>query len=154
MVERIRFPHFKPIERQMAQRFVELEVIKGKYEWDVHLETTQSRRMRESGDSLQASEARLYDRRIDCVVEAPEAVWIVEFKERLRPSAVGELIVYRNLYRQQKNPLKPIKLMVVALVDDEGLHDVLIEEGIEWRIIHLETSSWPAHRVERIVSTR
>jgi len=134
MEARIRFPHFKPIETEVAKKLIKERAITGIWKWDVHLETPQSRRMRESGDSLQMSEAPLYDMRIDGVCEAATEIWIVEIDNRLRPSAIGKLRTYMRLYKEQYAPMKPIRLLVAASEDNEVMHNVLYAEGIRWWI--------------------
>ena len=62
-------------------------------------------------------------KRIDIVVEFPTEIWIVEVKDKLRPSGLGELYFYQYWYKKIYKPEKPVKLVYVAERDDVMVHE-------------------------------
>jgi len=62
-------------------------------------------------------------------------VYILEIKERLRPSGVGELISYKQLFLEQYQPTQEIVLGYVVRRDDETLHSLLSKEQIRLWVV-------------------
>ena len=81
-----------------------------------------------------ARQAELSMLEIDAVVHFDEYIYLVEFFERFEDKALGHLITYRRLYLEQFNPSKPVRLIVVSVVDNPAVRDTYDSEGVEWRI--------------------
>jgi len=62
-------------------------------------------------------------KRIDIVVEFDSEIWLVEVKDKLRPSGIGELFTYLYWYKKLYKPTKPVRLVYVV-----HERDVMIEE--------------------------
>lgn len=71
-----------------------------------------------------------YAKRIDIVIEYPKEIWIVEIKDKLRPSGIGELMVYDYWYRRNFSPLKPIRLVYAV-----KYRDIMVEEVCKYHNI-------------------
>ena len=82
----------------------------------------------------------------DIVCKTPEATWIIEAKPSLNAEAVGQALIYRELYNKQ-HPYEKVKCGVVCKYADEELYEVakkyldeifvlerIVEKGIvNWR---------------------
>jgi len=121
----VTFRHTRAIEIEVARSFYLRRELEGDYYWDVHLLTPEAAHLLEVLPRAQQGLAKLACKRIDCVVLTPDATWILEFKQRLRPSGIGELLMYRDLWRQQFRAWKSLRLGYVASVDDPALHATL-----------------------------
>lgn len=131
----VKMRHFKPDELELARRFVREAILTGDYFFDVLLETPLSR---DAATRVSGLAATVYMNRIDAVVVRPSDVWIIEFKNKLTYSGIGELLGYEMLYSQQFRPQKPLKLAYVAdktFPDRDDLHGLLSAHGIMlWRV--------------------
>ena len=124
------FPHFKPHEVQIMWEFLTRRLLPGDYEFDVRL-FPEIRPVRPEEDpEMYFSWMMLRAKRIDAVCKTFDAIWLLEVKDVLRPSAIGELLTYRTLYDRQFHPLLPIRLGVVCGEDDELVRPACEEQGI------------------------
>lgn len=119
------FKHLKPDEKAIAQRFVDGNYLQGRYEYDVNLQSADvifpahwTKKDLEHWSALRA-------KRIDIVVHASDAIWIIEVTPKLSKTAVGGCLTYKNLYETEFNPQLPVRLGVVVEVDDLTYHPVL-----------------------------
>jgi len=72
----------------------------------------------------------LHQKRIDALVQTPGTVFIIEVKERVTSTAVGQLLVYKHLYQQQTRDARPIELVLLAGEDDPIAHAAIEAQGI------------------------
>ncbi len=105
-------------------------MIKGQVQAGVALETERSR-------AIVAMDPRagFWDRypwmlKLDLVVDAPDAVWIVGLALKPRMTELGQLLVYRSLYEEQYRPQKPIRLAHVSRADAPEMRKVMEAQGI------------------------
>jgi hypothetical protein len=124
------FKHLKPDEKAIAERFVAANLLPGVYEYDVNLQTPDvqfpanwTKKQFEHWSALRA-------KRIDIVVHADAAEWILEVTPKLSKAAIGGCITYRELYMRQFNPKFPVHLGIVVEVDDLAYHDTAKRYGI------------------------
>lgn len=124
------YKHLKPDEKEIAKRFVEGGYLPGVYEYDVNLETPDvvfpahwTKKDLEHWSALRA-------KRIDIVVHAPAAEWIIEVTPKLSKTAIGGCITYRELYMKQFTPKYPVHIGIVVEVDDLAYHDTIRRYGI------------------------
>jgi len=75
---------------------------------DVLTDTDDERRLR----------AALYAKRIDALGLRPHQTWLIEVKEHVRPSALGQLLVYIPLLAQRFPALPPARPVLVAATFD------------------------------------
>jgi len=129
----VKFPHYKPEEIEVMRRFLALNRLEGIYTFWVVLDTPQSVELRRK----HASEPTIWmwQKQIDAICETEKEIWIIEVKERVRPSAVGQLLVYQDLYVKQYNPVKNVKKLLIARLDDPSIHDTLKRYKIRWELV-------------------
>jgi len=127
------FPHYKPEEVEVAKTFLALGRLKGNWSFWIPLDTPQSQRLIEM--EAHPNAIWLWQKQADAICETDKEIWIVEFKEKLRPSGIGQLLVYEDLYKYTYKPTKPIKLLMVARLDDPSIHPTMSRLGIRWELV-------------------
>jgi len=130
VVPHVRFRHYKPAELEIARKFIADATLPGTYYFDVYLRTAASDTIVYEMQPLDTADAAPWMLRIDAICVKPGAVWIIEFKDRLRPSLIGQLLSYASLYKTQYQPKKPILTAGVVGRDDPTLHPILQEHEI------------------------
>jgi len=130
VASKARFRHYKPEEREIGRRFVRKALIEGMYYFDVYLMTRRAEEVIKRVGLERATMAVPFLYRIDCVIETPAYIYIVEIKQRLRPSGLGELLIYSEMYKEQYEPTKPIKLAYVYEIHDDDTAEVAEKYGI------------------------
>ena len=73
----------------------------------------------------------LTQRRVDVLATTPAGSWVLEIKERAGPSAVGQLLTYRELYMLQERPRQAPRLGIIADRNSYDMHAVYALFGIE-----------------------
>jgi len=140
LADRITFRHFRRMELLIGREFIRRAIIPGEYYFDVYLFTEEALDwMRRMPEELWRA-AVPYAHRIDAVCFRPEEVALIEFKPRLKYSAIGQLLGYRDWFRRQYKPDKPLRLVTVCLYDRPELHETCAKEGIE--VILLKREGW------------
>jgi len=124
------FPHFKPQETEVMKAFIRSGMLRGIWYFDVPLETTRSLELRRAVDRLLRLEAKLFVYRIDSICETEDAYWVLEVKERLRKSGVGEIVTYRMMFEDQYEPKKIVRSGYVYRAEDIDMWSVLNAHGI------------------------
>jgi len=135
IARKVRFRHYKPDELEIARRFVKEAFLVGTYYFDFYLMTEEAKRILEKYEEWDIARVIPWMHRIDIVVFKARVVYLVEVKERLRYSGIGELIGYRRLFRKQYPTKKHIALGYVCAVDSPTLHPVLRELGIRLWVV-------------------
>lgn len=135
IAERIKYRHYKPDELELAKDFVRQALLPGKYYFDYYLMTEAAKKIWEEQAPPTLSDVVPWCMRVDAVVFIGRKVWLLEFKERLRPSGVGQLLTYERLWKEQYGGGKPVLLGYVARVDNADMHSTLEEKGIRWWIV-------------------
>jgi len=131
LADKIYFRHFRPGELWLAKEFVRKELIYGTYYFDVYLFTE------EALDWIQRHPEEFwrmvipYCHRIDCVIFEEDKIRLVEFKIRLKYSAIGQLMGYLDWFKRQYAPTKPVVPTVVYSLERVELHDTCRRLGIE-----------------------
>ena len=107
-------PHMRPGEVALFRRFLRLDPLPdSEYTFDLHLGR--------GGPTdpnwppwLRAMATRLTQKRVDVIAHNPSGWWLLEMKVRAGPGAVGQLLTYRNLFRQAFPDRQPLHLAIVA----------------------------------------
>jgi hypothetical protein len=73
----------------------------------------------------------LWAKRADVVAITGAAVTIVEVKERITPGAVGQLLVYRDLYRREHPGAATIRLLTIGRGAVTDLIETFTAQGVE-----------------------
>ena len=131
-----RFRTFKPLEAELAQEFLERQLIPGEVRAGVPLETATSREVLRVDPRAGFWSRYPWMFKVDLVIEGPDVVTIVEVEEDLRLANLGKLLIYRQLYGDQYRPGKPVQLAVVARRDVPEMRAVLEASGV--RVVVLE----------------
>jgi len=126
---RPKFKHFQAGEVAAVERFQAKGYLVGEYRFDVPLRTITKEQEMLVIPVERASYLYRSSKKIDLVVETWAAIWIIEVKWKVRPSAVGQLIVYRDMYKELFQPAKPIKLGIIAALDDISTRKVAEKMG-------------------------
>jgi len=138
VAERIKYRHYKAEELQLARDFVRKALLPGKYYFDFYLMTEAARHIASVMQPPTLKDIVPWLMRVDAVCFKGNQVWIIEFKERMRPSGVGQLVSYRKLWQEQYGFGKRLLLGYVVRDDDPTLHSTLNENEIEWWVVPRE----------------
>jgi len=87
-----RFPHYKVSEAMILKEFLKRRLLPGLYTFDVKLYVEEER---------SPIWKELTAKRIDALCQTPTKLFILEIKDRTRPSGIGELIMYETLLKEQ-----------------------------------------------------
>ena len=74
-------------------------------------------------------------KRADAIAELSDEIWIIEVAERPGLRAVGQLQVYRSLWIEDPQILKPEKVVLVAAAIDQDLLASAARIGIQTYIV-------------------
>jgi len=140
VVGKIKFRHFKPEEMQAAKAFVKAVYIEGDYYFDWLLWTDQARFIFEKMKPLDISDVIPWMMRIDCVIRKGRAWWLIEIKDRLTSSGIGQLLAYKKLFEEQHPKFRKIILGYVVLEDNPTLHSTLKAFDIALWVVKPEKS--------------
>ena len=110
-------PHYKELERKTIQKFVELQILPGKYTFDFRLPYELSQKELQTTPQEQRMFKYLKSMRIDVVVETPKEIWIIEVAKSLQLSYTGKILGYTDLYKEIYKPTLPVRMAVVATED-------------------------------------
>lgn len=119
------YAHLKKDEQRIAERWVRKAPIQGRREWDVHLPAVEYKLPEYWTKKDIANWHSLYDKRIDLVVHAKDAIWIMEITPKVSKAAIGGCIAYRDMYLRNFIPTKPVKLGIIVELDDPNYHPTL-----------------------------
>jgi len=125
-----RFPHYKHVELEVMRRFLATGRIVGWWFFDVPLHTPDSLRCLRHPDPLVRAQYKLLVKRADAVCVQETMSWLFEVKERLRPSGIGELAMYHDLFLEQYRVPMPLNLGYVYTLEDLALHPVAARRNI------------------------
>ena len=129
------FRHYKPEELALSRDFVASGRILGSWYLDVYLQTPRSRDVLANYGVTTAGEAVPWMNRIDAVALEGSAHHIIEFKLTLRPTGIGELVTYKEQYKEQYKAAGPIFLEYVVKYDRPEHHAACESQGIRLWIV-------------------
>ena len=134
------FPHFQIAEARILYDFICSDKIVGTWYFDVKLLSEKAKKLLESENPFMLSQANLYMKRIDAVCINSIAHNIIEVKKKLLSSAIGQLLTYEKLYREQYKPTKSIRLVVVYAFRDEDVEKTCKEYNIKCYWVNYQTT--------------
>lgn len=133
--EEIWFRHYKADELKLAKEFIRRGELLGRWYFDVYLSNERTAQVLDMTGFGGISEATPWFDRIDATCESEEELYIIEFKDRLAYSGIGQLLGYKPQYIDQYSPELPVKLGYVYHIDKPELHELLSEYNIRaWMI--------------------
>jgi hypothetical protein len=124
------FPTLRKSEVEILKRFFLLDAIQGEWFINVVFPTPGGASRSGEPESMQKAWKYLTAKRIEAVCENATTVYLVEVKERVVPSALGELLMYKRLWLAQKGATKNIQMICVAAEDDKAVSDTLKLHGV------------------------
>jgi len=74
-------------------------------------------------------------KRIDLVVETKNEIWIIEITPKVSKASVGGCLTYKELYLEQFDPVKDVKLGIIVEVDDPAYHSTLKNNDIRLWVV-------------------
>lgn len=77
---------------------------------------------------------RVNQKRADAVIEYDDHVKIVELRHEVTPNAIGRILTYRELWKDDPVIKKPLRLLIVSNRHDKDVERLCIQLGImyEW----------------------
>jgi hypothetical protein len=136
-----KFPHLGIIERYIVARWISREKIdERKLTFDYRLKPYLKPTIRTLIKTPEEEKmvASLLGFRIDVIYEDDEVVRIIEVKDELNPSALGQVLVYTYLYMKEKPTHKRVESWVIAGLDNETLHEVYDAYNVKYYIAFTE----------------
>jgi len=127
---RFKFPHMKPLETKIFTAFLDKFKPRGLFAFDVRLEVEVPKHPEVSPEEHEIFKV-LSAKRIDALWMARDRLYILEVKDRARPSAVGELQVYEAMLKEQFEVTLPLKKAIVCGWTLESEKRVIERLGIE-----------------------
>lgn len=83
------------------------------------------------GEGKAEFEVSVRRKQIDMVFEKENEIWLVEAKEKLNFEALGQVLTYEKLYREQFSPQKALKLGIVCEEGDSGIEQACQSQGMK-----------------------
>jgi len=125
-----RIPHLKPEEMKVWERFAASGILRGKVIADLHLKPPEIPKPEFATIEEHAWYAYLKSPRIDAVIETSDTIYVVQVKDWLRASAIGEVQFYYHHYINEYKPKKPVKMAIIAGRDNPKVREVAEKLGI------------------------
>lgn len=125
-----KFPHFTPEEAKVLEEFQRAGILRGKWSYDVRLESLRAEKVYIEDPTMRAMWKALTAKRIDAVCETDTDINIIEVKRAMLASGVGQLFLYAYMYNRQFKPQKPVKLWYVCYYHDPDIVEFCRLHGI------------------------
>jgi len=130
VAQEVWFRHFRPAELWIAREFIRKAILPGRYYFDVYLLTEEAEDfIRKEPEALWRM-AIPYMHRIDAVCYYDNKVALIEFKLRLKYSAIGQLAGYRDWFKRQYAPREEVELIAVYRFERPELWETCDRLGI------------------------
>ncbi len=130
-ITQAKFRHFKEEEIEIFKDFAYTMFPNALYYFDVPLHIELPEWLEKEPEWLKEQYMYLRAKKIDAVIETEEKYIICEVKGRVRPSAIGQLIVYRDMFINEYKPEKPVELFIVAKYYDKEVSQIAKSYGIK-----------------------
>jgi len=132
---RRRYAHMRQWETIITDRFIQKKIMPGNYTYDVHLKVRESPLPEYMSENERLLWNRITAKRIDIVIKTMDTIYVCEVKDRLRPSAIGQALTYKTLYKEQFKPTKKvIPAIICEYTDLDMLHVAKVYNIIVWRV--------------------
>ena len=129
------YAHLKADEKAICERWLRAASLQGKMEYDVHLDTPTLNAPAWWTKKDLTNWNAVTAKRIDLVVHASDAIWIMEITPKVSKAAVGGCLAYKQLYMDQFHPTKPVNLGIICEMDDPAYHQVLKNNEIRLWVV-------------------
>lgn len=133
------FKHQSEEERIVAEEFIKRYLVGAKITFDLPLASKKPARWEEMPENYKRMWEYLLAKKIDFIAELPEKIMIVEVKQKLSASGVGQLLLYKKMYEEQYKPVKPLELWQIAMYPDPDVIELCDKLGIKWWCMNAST---------------
>jgi len=106
------------------EKFHTAKILDAIWSYDVPLKIREMPLPENTSDAEATLWSRLTSKRVDAVAETLVEIYVIEIKDRLRPSAVGQALTYKTLYEEQFAPHKPVIAAIITEFDDYDMQHV------------------------------
>ncbi len=131
------YPHMSPMEDLALQMFKSSNIINGLWKYDVHLKTPESVLPPGTPANYKKMWLMLKSKRIDALCISPVSINIIEVKPKITVAGIGQLLLYREMYKEEFKPDKPIQLWLVGYYEDALVRSTAERNGIKvWTVEH------------------
>lgn len=114
-------------EKEILFQFVQETDLKGDWSFEVLVGTPPS----PESNSFEARAHQYRHKKIDAVLHTPEGVtWIFEAKRRLNSKALGQLLCYKELYKNVGGGDSEVNLGIVCQIGDPILAPIMKKYGV------------------------
>jgi len=124
-------PHYKPIEYEIANKWIRTERLAGTYYFDFRLPEIMPDQVRALPLWVQEMWRALSDYRIDIALNQPGRWLLVEIKDLLSSTAISQPLLYAYLFRRYIRPGKPVDPALVVGEAKLGALEYARAEGIQ-----------------------
>jgi len=109
-------------ERTLGELFKKLDIIPGEYLWEVQV-----------GEST-CPHPYLGKKRIDLVIRTQDVDWVIEIERTLNYEAIGQVLVYEELWRK-KNPSRKTRKGIICFTAPKDMLEVAEKNDIQVFVI-------------------
>ena len=131
----VKFPHHGLAEYLVLKRYLQQINDNGWISFDVHLPTAYSSAQRLKENTYEKNMAILLELRVDAIIQYRNQFQIVEVKQRLSPSGVGQALIYRQSFQEHFGPKGSINCLVVAERDHVDIRKFANKLGVSCKIV-------------------
>jgi len=118
-----KYPHMRQWEAAIMEKYHDKVGMVGEWSYDVPLKVRETPVPSYMTDNESLLWQRITAKRIDAVCERKNIIYIIEIKDRLRPSAVGQVLTYLVLYEEQFAPDKNLQgVILTEYTDPDMMH--------------------------------
>ena len=111
-------------ETQIVDKFHQKNSLTAEYEYDIPLKIRETPLPSYATEKERILWNKLTSKRIDIVAKTKDKIYVIEVKDRLRPSAVGQALTYKILYQEQYKPTQPVIPTILTTMSDPDMKHV------------------------------
>ena len=126
-----KYAHMRQWEEAIMEKYHETVGMVGEWSYDVPLKVRETPVPSYMTDNESLLWQRITAKRIDAVCEKRDVIYIIEIKDRLRPSAIGQVLTYLVLFEEQFAPQKRLQGVVLTGYTDPDMMHVADVYNIE-----------------------
>lgn len=130
-----KYPHMQIWEELIMDAWHRKNLFPAKWTYDVRVKVRNGAYPVLMSDNERLLWRRGTAKRIDALAETTGNIYVIEVKDRLRPSAVGQALTYKTLYEEMFKPQKPVIPVILTKYSDPDMKHVCDVYNIEvWMI--------------------
>lgn len=122
--------HMGLVERAILGRWLAKDDIEGEHVYDLHLVTPEPVWPVHYTEADKENWRYLVMKRVDLLIRAAGARWVIEVTPRVSTRALGALQLYRTILEKEEGKDPPITLGIIAEAGDPAVEEVCRAQGI------------------------